>query len=55
MSGRVLKFASGIDVREGNGIGQRGADDIRVKGLFSEEAKEDVTMDLTPAEAPLPG
>ena len=35
---RLLEFAGGIDVREGDQMGQGGVSDIRVVCLFSEDA-----------------
>ena len=54
MSGRVLNFAGGINVRKDNEREQRRVDDGRTGRLFSEEEKEDVTIDLILARAPLP-
>jgi hypothetical protein len=54
MSGRVLKLARGADIRGANETGNRGERNVRAARLFSEEEKEDVTIDLMLAMAPLP-
>ena len=48
-------MASDRRLREGSKPRQRWVNDIRAGSLFSEEEKEDVTMDLMLAMAPLPG
>jgi hypothetical protein len=51
----VFRLARGVEVREEDQTRRRGESDIRAARLFSEEEKEEVTIDLMSAITPLPG